>query len=244
MPFFDQADYDIRCEWGSQAIGQLVPTATIIVVDVLSFSTCVDVAVGRGVTVLPYRWKDERAATYAREQNAELASRRDHIAGKYSLAPSCLLGAPAGLRLVLPSPNGSQLAYQARALGAPVVAGCLRNASAVARWTNRVGGPVAVIPAGERWPDGSLRVALEDLLGAGAIIRKLAGSLSPEAQTARAAFTGAEAHLHEVLLHSASGRELAEKGFAEDVGLAATLDASSAVPLLTDQGFVDATSAP
>lgn len=37
----------------------------------------------------------------------------------------------------------------------------------------KLGRTVAVIPAGERWADGSLRPAIEDLLGAGAFIREL-----------------------------------------------------------------------
>ena len=40
------------------------------------------------------------------------------------------------------------------------------------------GAAVAVIPAGERWPDGSLRSSIEDLIGAGAVIEAL-GSLLP-----------------------------------------------------------------
>lgn len=89
-------------------------------------------------------------------------------------------------RLVLPSPNGSAIAS---ATAGTVVAACLRNATAVARWLGfrlaDSGTAVTVIAAGERWPDGSLRPALEDLLGAGALLSALCAgtgiSASPEA---------------------------------------------------------------
>ena len=243
VSFFDQSDYDIRCEWGLPGIERTAPAKIVIIVDVLSFSTCVDIAVGRGVTVLPYRWKDETAVAYARTQNAELADRRNRLDGRYSLAPSSLIHAPAGLRLVLPSPNGSTLAFQARDAGAKVVAGCLRNALAMARWANTVGGPINVIPAGELWPDGSLRFAIEDLLGAGAILQTLEGRRSPEAQTAQNAYVGMQDRLHEVILGSISGKELADKGFMQDIAIAAAVDASSVVPLLTADGFVNANPA-
>lgn len=77
--------------------------------------------------------------------------------------------------------------------GGVVVAACLRNARAVAAWlSERSGaddGPVTVIAAGERWPDGSLRPA-QDLLGAGAVVAALAQRrgvrVSPEAAAAGA----------------------------------------------------------
>ena len=88
-----------------------------------------------------------------RQENAIVASKRGE--GRFSLAPASLRDIEPGTKLVLPSPNGSTLAYAARNLGAKaIIAGCLRNAAAVA---NSIEGPVAVIAAGERWPDGSIR---------------------------------------------------------------------------------------
>ena len=75
------------------------------------------------------------------------------------------------------------------------------------------------MPAGERWPDGSLRPAIEDLLGAGAILTQLNGHRSPEANLAAVAFERVADHLLEQLLLSSSGRELVECGFVRDVEL-------------------------
>jgi 2-phosphosulfolactate phosphatase len=96
---------------------------------------------------------------------------------------------------------------------------------------------VAVLAAGERWPDGSLRPAAEDLIGAGAIVAGLdpAGA-SPEAQLAAAAFWSVSESLDATLLACASGRELRDRGFAVDVHVAASLDASEAVPVIGDDG--------
>jgi 2-phosphosulfolactate phosphatase len=240
MAYFDQKPFDVRCEWGLAGVERIAPSGVIVVVDVLSFSTSVDVALSRGATILPYCWNDDSAAAYAREHSAELASHRKRASGKYSLAPSSLTNAPPGLRLVLPSPNGSSLAFEARATGAMVLAGCIRNASAVAAWAQKSGKPITIVPAGERWPDGSLRPAIEDLIGAGAIIKSLPGRLSPEAHVAVAAFESVGTGLRNQLLQCSSGRELVDRGFAADVELASELDVSHTVPLLAGAAFIAA----
>jgi 2-phosphosulfolactate phosphatase len=122
-----------------------------------------------------------------------------------------------------------------------VIAGCLRNASAVgraltARGFGSIENPIAIIAAGERWPDGQLRPALEDLLGAGAIITALdqKASLSPEAQAARSCFVGT-ANIPSAVAACSSGLELREGGFPDDVIIAAELDACDTVPALIDR---------
>jgi 2-phosphosulfolactate phosphatase len=234
---FTQRQYDIRFDWGESGVRALaVETKVLVVVDVLSFSTCVAVACARGATVLPYPWKDERVTEYARRRGAVVAEPRDAGNASWSLSPETLTRIPSGTRLVLPSPNGSSLCLSASAAGS-VLAGCLRNASAVAARVATIGGPIAVIAAGERWEDGSLRPALEDLIGAGAVIARLRGTLSPEAEAAVAACERVAARLHDAIRDCTSGRELVERGFERDVRLAAELDASPAAPVLQDREF-------
>jgi 2-phosphosulfolactate phosphatase len=125
----------------------------------------------------------------------------------------------------------------AASLGALVLAGCLRNASAVAARARQVGKRITVVPAGERWPNGTLRPAVEDWVGAGAVLRALPGRRSPEAQSAIAAFEDFAEDLRARLLSCSSGRELTERGFARDVELAAQVDVSTVAPVLKDNAF-------
>lgn len=108
------------------------------------------------------------AVAFADSVHAVLADGRDP-AGP-SLSPSSMHALAHGASVVLPSPNGSTCAIAASEAGTAVLAGCLRNAAAVGAWADKADGPVTVIACGETWPDGSLRPALEDLLGAGAIL--------------------------------------------------------------------------
>ena len=168
---------------------------------------------------------------------AELAGGRGRGA-RYSLSPPSLLNISQGTRLVLPSTNGSTLTLGTGAT--PTLAGCLRNYRAVALAAQKYGRRISVIPAGERWGDGSLRPAFEDWLGAGAIISQLNGNLSPEARAAVAAFRHADAETELLIRQCGSGRELITRGFEEDIVLAAALDVSACVPTLVKGAYVHA----
>jgi len=237
--FFDQQEYDIRSEWGEHGVSVLAPTSdVVIIVDVLSFSTSVCIAVQRGAAVFPYRSHDDRAAELAASINGILADRK-RTPGRLSLSPQSLAGVQPETRIVLPSPNGATLSLAARAT--PVLAGCLRNAQAVAQAARDYGARIAVIPAGERWPDDfGLRPCFEDLIGAGAIISYLSGRRSPEAASAAAAFQAARRRLEAYVRQCSSGKEILERGDWEDVRLAAELNASDCVPTLLDGAFVQA----
>jgi len=236
MTPFGQESWSCRCEWGPQAVTALAPADVIIVIDVFSFTTCVDVAVSRGAAILPYRWADPSAAEFARTHGAELAGRRRQA--RYSLAPASYLEAPTGLRCVLPSPNGAQVTLAAARTPSVVLAGSLRNARAVADAARRIGSRFNVIPAGERWMDGSLRLALEDALGAGAVLASLPGARSPEADAAVALFERHRTNLVAALEHCGSGREMEARGHDRDKFIAGELDVSPCVARFDGVAYV------
>ena len=238
MTPFSQEAWACRCEWGPNAVLALAPADVTVIVDVFSFTTCVDVATSRGAAILPYPWNDPSAAEFARDHRAELAGKRRQT--KYSLAPASYLDAPEGLRCVLPSPNGAQITLAAARTAPVVLAGSLRNARAVAEAAQQMGSTFNVIAAGERWPDGSLRPALEDWLGAGAILQSLPGNRSPEAESAVALFARYRETLVETLDRCGSGRELDGRGHDKDKLIAGQLDVSSCVARFDGLAFVAA----
>jgi 2-phosphosulfolactate phosphatase len=235
-PEHRQREYGVRVEWGLEGAELLAAEcAVVVIVDVLSFCTSVDVAVGRGAAVLPQLSADRGTAeAQARSLGVQPAGPRSGTGP--SLRPSSLVGLPAGTRLGLPSPNGATLCATVAGSGAVLFAGCLRNASATAAAALAVGGPIGLVPAGERWPGGTLRVAVEDALGAGAIAAALPGAeRSPEAELAAAQFaTARDRGLAGVLAATGSGRELIADGYGADVTLAAALDTSAVAPRLVD----------
>jgi 2-phosphosulfolactate phosphatase len=239
-----QLSHRIRFDWGPTGAAAIAEGADVaVVIDVLSFTTTLCVAVDRGMTVLPYRWRDERAAAYAEERAATLAVGR--LEGRalppssaVSLSSAAMSQVSGVSRIVLPSPNGSSISFGLADSGCTVVGACLRNRTAVAAWLAARGGTVAVVAGGERWPDGSLRPAVEDLWGAGAVLALLPREdLSPEARVAADAFLAVEASLADSVHGCASGRELSAVDFADDVAVAAELDVSDVVPVLSDGEF-------
>lgn len=242
---YAQPGSGVRFDWGLAGAAELSRVCSVlVVVDVLSFSTAVTVAVERGMRVHPFPWHDQ-ASEYAERIGAAVAVGRAQTTADrpWSLSPAALRQARAVPDLVLPSPNGATICAAADAVGVTVVAGCLRNASAVAAQLRRdgygtVSAPIGVVAAGERWPDGTLRPGVEDLLGAAAILDGLTGcALSPEAAVAVAALS-AVPDIGAAVRSSVSGRELIGYGFGADVDIAADRDASTEVPVLSNNAFV------
>ncbi len=156
------------------------------------------------------------------------------------MSPASLLAVEDGERLIMPSDNGSVISHAALMSGLTVVAGSLRNASAVARWLTGRFTTIGLVPAGEEWPDGAMRVCYEDLVGAGAIaagMADLAGEsgMTPEVLAAAAAFRS-RASFAEV----PSGRDLVARGFVDDVRLAEEVNADDVVPVLRNGRYVAA----
>ncbi len=228
MSYFSQTRFSVRLEWGLAAIRHLAADADcVIVIDVMSFSTCVSIAVDRGAVVYPYPWRDETAQGYGAERGAAVASSRSRFDDGWSLSPQSMLTATNGLRLVLPSPNGSACSYYAKDLGAAVFAASFRNLRATA-YACRNFDRILVVPCGERWPDDDgLRPSIEDYLAAGGIVSALVrDDAAPEARAAALAYEGLAEQRMSAMAVCSSAVELAERGFEQDVKLCLEEDAS------------------
>ncbi|WP_394937971.1 2-phosphosulfolactate phosphatase [Psychromicrobium sp. YIM B11713] len=224
--------------WGlSGALAICEPHSIAVVHDILSFSTTVEIAVQRGIEVLPYPSRSAGAADYAKQQRASLAGSRQQRES-LTLSPSSIAGAaePLPARLVLPSPNGATISAALADRGTEVFAACLRNSLATAEYLVGLNSPrVVSIAAGEYWPDGTYRPAIEDLIGAARLISALSSSrgsaltLSDAARLSLASLQAVEEEIPAVIQRSPSGQELIERGFMDDVELACQLDVSNVV---------------
>lgn len=237
-----QQGHAVRFEWGATGGAAIAAGADcVLVVDILSFTTAVGVAVERGTAVIPYPSGGDAAETVAAQHGARLAGPRGST---LSLSPLSLREAdPVPTRLVLPSPNGATVVGVLAEL-CTVAAASLRNARAAAAWAAERGQVIGVVAAGERWPDGSLRPSVEDLWGAGAVLAALEDldlDLSPEAAVAADAHRVVAGRLGGHLAACVSGVELTQMGFGADVAIAAEADVSGVVPVLGPDGFVAAT---
>lgn len=228
---FDQSRYQVRFEWGTRGLARLAPADVVVVVDVLRFSSTVTSRVDAGETV-PL----------------------DAAAHAVSLKGAAVARAAATRTAAQAAALAPSTAAQSSVASGPqplVLLGALRNASAVAdaivaeqhRRGTRTS--VAVIAAGEltsREPNADLRVAVEDLLGAGAVIDALSARgidhTSPESAAACESFRGLRGAVRHLLTASGSGQELLERGARDEVLAAADVDASASVPALRDGVFV------
>lgn len=219
----DQSRYQVRFEWGAAGLARLAASDIVVVVDVLHVGAAVIDRVGAGER-MPWG-----AAPLARS-----AGGADANEGAVAVVERAVSLVPPPLVLI----------------------GALRNASAVAdavlaaQHRRAARTSTAVIACGARVrgageDPAAPRFAVEDLLGAGAIIDALGeralDHTSPEAAAACEAFRGLRGATRHLLTASGSGQEL----FARDgddardrILAAAAVDAVACVPVLRDGVFV------
>ncbi len=244
MNDFDQEGYACRLEWGWQGAEWAAERGDIlVVVDTLRFSTTVITALANGVSLFPCL-EEEDALQVAKQWHAEASGKRSEGC-RYTLSPSSYKGAEPGTRVVLGSRNGAACSRYGERVPYLLI-GALLNARAVGGAVTRLmaetGRNVTINPCGERWlasnRDGTLRVALEDYLGAGAVLSHIKADMSPEAKVCASAFLSNVSELESLLIECGSGRELCGRGEKEDVIHAAQLDRYTVVPFLKKGWFV------
>jgi 2-phosphosulfolactate phosphatase len=148
------------------------------------------------------------------------------------------------LDLAIDDDAAASLARAAEAGGAHAVIGGLRNAAAVAvhvmevQRTRGLRTSISIIAAGYADDADAARVrfAVDDLLGAGAVVAAL-GDLgidhaSPDAAVAGEGFRALGGAVRHLLTASGTGRALAAEGRRDEVLAGATRDAASVVPVL------------
>ena len=245
-PVFNQHPHRLRLEWGRRGVREAAERGdAIVIVDVLRFSSCVAAAVSRGASVYPCAWEAE--ADELAKRIGGYVARGVGSPTRFVLVPT-FSEAAAGDKIVIRTLNGAECTLLASS--APtVIAGSLLNATAVgaevAQIIDTTDRCVTVIACGERLRkpapgDEEMRFAIEDYLGAGAILSAVGGDLSPEARVCAAAFEGARDDLLELLLECASGRQLRSWGMEDDVRFAARIDACGVVPVLRGGRYEDA----
>lgn len=224
-----QLAYQCRLEWGHDGTRRAATRHDIVVVvDTLRFSTAAVVVIAHGGVV-----------------HLEMADTSQHRDQQDTLSPAQYEAVVPGTRVALQSPNGATCCHYGKEAPHLFVA-ALVNAQAAAQAVTAVlagrDHGISVIACGERrrefTADGPLRFALEDYLGAGAILSYLDLPKSPEAQICQAAFEATRHILPTLLLDSTSGWELRHKGLVGDVHYAARLNALEAVPVLSGEDLM------
>jgi 2-phosphosulfolactate phosphatase len=230
----------VHLDWTLEGLQWALRQGRIVVIDdTLRFSTTVVTAVSRGFAVRPVG-DMEAGMALARSMGAHFASREGR--GRYSLSPLSFLEHPGedNKAVVLYSPNGAACAELVKDGNDMAFVGCLLNAAATGKEVTgaalRTERDVTVIAAGEqRDLESGERImyekkpsrrifAIEDYLGAGAIISHIALPKSAEALACELSFQSCRNRLEEIMVGSFSGRYLARHRRTGDVEHAARLN--------------------
>ncbi|MEH7303127.1 2-phosphosulfolactate phosphatase [Neobacillus drentensis] len=247
--FFDQSPYECRVEWGRRGAREAADRGDIIIiVDVLSFSSTVITALRYGAIIYPYpRTLDGKK--FAEKIGGEFILGRAEAAqiGAPTLSPVSFCQDHNNKKYVLTSLNGAYCTWISSQVPALLI-GSLLNAESVAVAANQIQkhtkANITVIPCGEQWEgsreyEDTLRPAIEDYLGAGAILSYLEGKKSPEAEFCMTSFLHSKEKLNNFIWDCGSGRELRGRGYETDVKHCSRLNIYPTVPLLNKDHFIE-----
>lgn len=212
----------------------------VVVLDILFATTTMAAILAHGAqAVVPVR--DESAA---RARHASLPPGTCMLSGELMAetlpgfahpAPLALIEHGVGGKTVVYSTTNGTVAMQAAERAAHVYCGALINAGALARHVARAhpGDTVLLVCSGS-----ANNFNLEDFVGAGALVERLAGllgaaaDLSDAAKAARAVYRSAQ--LPATLLDCRVGRMMAQRGLRHEVEFASGEDRYDVVPVLRD----------
>ena len=219
-----------------------VAKCVVVAIDTLRATTTIAVAVASGALVETV--KSIAEAKRRRKLNRVLIAGerggRKIVGFDLGNSPAEIeRAALSGKRLVLTTTNGTGAIARSAAADA-IFAGALVNATAIARAVTKNRTRELVLLCAGR----TTGVALEDLVGAGAIIDALLPGpfdplqLSDGARLSLELFRREKRRLHAFLCECESGRNLLRIGSAEDVALCAALDSVPVAPRLRRGAFV------
>lgn len=216
----------------------------VAVIDVLRASTTIAVALGNGAkAVIPLESSEEvvvRSKSFAKSEVRLAGERKMHTVPGFDFGNSpreFTREAVEGKTVLFSTTNGTGALTSVSGARDVVVAAYVNFSPVVAllRTALRGGADVAILCAGH-----DRHFSLEDAACAGRYVRLMTKSLPGVALNDGAySATVLDAKYREnrakVFADSAHGRALAEAGFAEDLALAAALDAYPVVPIYQDR---------
>jgi len=243
----------VKLDWNIEGLQFALKEKNIIViVDTLRFSSAVTTAIANGFTIYPVS-NEEKGKEFAKSIGAEMSGRSE--IAKYSLSPQSFLKTSDNKKVVLYSPNGARCAELIKGKDIAYI-GCLLNAKAVGKQVTKISKKtnrnVTIIAAGEKrgielgerieyFKDkkGFQKVfAVEDYLGAGAIISYINLPKTPEAEVCELAFNSSKNKLEKLLLESFSGKYLVQTKRKGDVEWSTQLNYYNVVPIVRE-GIID-----
>jgi 2-phosphosulfolactate phosphatase len=212
---------------------------TAVVIDVFRATTTIVTALESGIAEVRPVLQLQEAFALASEDYLPAAERDGNVAEGFEYGNSPLqyrnLNGLKGKRLALTTTNGTRCVALSQD-AEEIVAGALRNRSAVARYLLATGRDAVLFCAG--WKD---RPNLEDTLLAGALTEALIAHFACGDDATWSALTlweAARSDLSNWARRTSHYKRLVDKGMREDVLHCLELDNSQVVPVLRDGVFV------